>query len=59
MELMTCNVVLTKELKPSSPSWLVELRNGRNHPGSISRWSELWVDFLKNPLAGEPEFGGF
>jgi hypothetical protein len=27
--------------KPSSPSWLVELRYGRNHPGSIPRWSEL------------------
>jgi hypothetical protein len=37
----------------------VALRNGRNHPSSISRWSELWVDFLKNPLASEPEFGGF
>jgi hypothetical protein len=31
----------------------VELRYGRNNSGSIPRWSELWVDFLKNPLAGE------
>jgi hypothetical protein len=31
-----------QEPKPSSPSWLVELRYGRNHPGSIPRWSELW-----------------
>jgi hypothetical protein len=28
--------------KPSSPSWLVELMYGRNHPGLISRWSKLW-----------------
>jgi hypothetical protein len=28
--------------KPSSPSWLVELMYGGNHPNSIPCWSELW-----------------
>jgi hypothetical protein len=41
------------EPKSSGPSWLAELRYGRNHPGLIPRWSELWGWFLKNPLAGE------
>jgi hypothetical protein len=35
---------------PSGPSWLVELRYGRNHIGSIPRWS---------PSLVKPGFGGF
>jgi hypothetical protein len=37
----------------------VEVRYGRNNPGSIPRWSKLLVDFLKNPLAGETGVQGF
>jgi hypothetical protein len=55
-------VLLTKKLnlwrvrlppKPSSPSWPVEMRYGRNHPGSFPCWSELWGWLKKIPLTNE------
>jgi hypothetical protein len=46
--------------KPSGPSWLVELRYGRNHQGSIPRWSELWGWFKKkSPRRWNRGSGGF
>jgi hypothetical protein len=40
-------------------SWLGELRCGRDHSGSIPRWSELWGWFSKNPSPVKPGFGSF
>jgi hypothetical protein len=39
---------------------LVEVRYGRNNPGSIPRWSKLLVDFFKKiPLSVILGFGDF